>query len=270
MTAEGARVPLAGGLSGVEVPAAAAARARPQVLLLHGMMAGAWQFERFQDSLARAGYRSLALDYRGHNRSAPVKRLGRLSVRDYMEDALAGCGHLGGRPVVVGQSMGGLIALMLAARDAVRAAVLVCALPPRGIRWRTARSPRASLRHLPAILRGRPLDPDREELDDLIFNAIPPAERPEFFARQVQESSRVAGEIAFGRIAVDPSRVGCPVLSVSASDDRLVLPEVGEEIARRYGADHLRLEGCGHYALVGEPQWRDAACRITDWLGERD
>jgi pimeloyl-ACP methyl ester carboxylesterase len=262
------RVRLPGGLSAVEaLPAEGPFRHAP-VLLLHGMMGGAWQFERFQSELARAGYRSLAVDYRGHHDSPPVERLGRVSVLDYLADALAACAFLGGSPVAVGQSMGGLIAQLLAERDAVRAAILVCSLPPRGVRWRGVRNPRRALRHAPSSLFGQPLVPERGELDDLIFNRIPSSERSEFFERQVMESSRAGGEIAFGLIGVDASAVTCPVLSVGASHDRLVLAEVARELAAHYGGDHLQLDGAGHYALVGEPGWREVAARLIEWLDQ--
>jgi pimeloyl-ACP methyl ester carboxylesterase len=217
------RVRLPGGLSASEW-APAGGEGRPAVLLVHGMAGGAWQFEWFQRSLAAAGYRSLALDYRGHHGSRPVARLGRVGVCDYLEDALVACRFLGGRPLVVGQSMGGLIAQLLAARDAVSAAVLMVSLPPRGVRWRSVKDPRLATRHLPALLRGRPLMPIRAEADGLILNRIPPGERREFFARQAPESSRAGAQIAFGRIVVDRSAVAGPVLSVTASEDRLVLP----------------------------------------------
>jgi pimeloyl-ACP methyl ester carboxylesterase len=236
------------------------------VLLLHGMMGGAWQFRWLQPLLAQGGYASLAIDYRGHHDSPPVPNLGRTSVRDYLHDALAACSHLGGRPIVIGQSMGGLIAQMLASRDAARAAVLVCSLPPAGIRWRGARDPRMAWRHLPDTLRGRPLRPVREELDFLIFNRIPPAERREFFDRQVPESSRAGAQIAFGRIHVDARAVRCPVLSVSATHDQLVLADIGAKLARRYRGEHLQLDGAGHYALVGEPGWQEAGTRVLAWL----
>jgi pimeloyl-ACP methyl ester carboxylesterase len=262
------RVRLPGGLGATECAPASGEQGRPPVLLVHGMAGGAWQFEWFQRSLSAAGYRSLALDYRGHHGSRPVARLGRVGVHEYLDDALVACRYLGGRPLVVGQSMGGLIAQLLGARDAVGAAVLMVSLPPRGVRWRSVKDPRLATRHLPALLGGRPLMPSRAEAEELILNRIPLHQRREFFARQAPESSRAGAEIAFGRVVVDPGAIACPVLSVTASEDRLVLPQVGIELARRYGGDHLELDDHGHYALVGEPGWEAVAARVIGWLDE--
>jgi pimeloyl-ACP methyl ester carboxylesterase len=265
MPFETTRIRLPGGLSGlVSEPTTVASR--PPVLLLHGMMGGAWQFQWLQSALGDAGFTSLAIDYRGHHDSPPVQSLGRTSVHDYLLDALVACAYLGGKPIVVGQSMGGLIAQLLAERDAALAAVLVCSLPPAGIRWRGARDPRKAWSHLPDILRGHPLKPVRAELDFLILNRIPRRERPRFFNLQVPESSRAGAQIAFGLVRVHASAVTCPVLSISASHDQLVLADVGAKLARRYHGEHITLDGAGHYALVGEPGWQDASTRMIDWL----
>jgi pimeloyl-ACP methyl ester carboxylesterase len=258
---------LPGGLSAVErVPRASTSK--PPVLLLHGMMGGAWQFRWLQEALSEAGYRSLALNYRGHHGSLPVRRLGRVGVDEYLYDALCGCAQLGEPPIAIGQSMGGLVAQLLAERGAVRAAVLAFSLPPAGIRWRGVRDPRNAWRHLPDTLRGRPLRPDRPELEDLILNRIPVSERAAFFSRQVPESSRAGAQIAFGLIRVSARAVTCPILSLGASEDRLVLPAVAEQIASRYSGEHLCFEGAGHYALVGEPGWRTRAATTIAWCDE--
>jgi pimeloyl-ACP methyl ester carboxylesterase len=262
----GRPVRLPTGQTAVEmVPQSGTVSATP-VLLVHGMMGGAWQFSWFQRSLARAGYRSLAVNYRGHHDSLPTEALGRVGVGDYLQDALDACAYLRTPPIVVGQSMGGLITQLLAARGFAHAAMLVCSLPPAGIRWDGARNPRFALRHLPAVLARRPIPPHRAELDDLIFNRIPVEQRHAYFARQVPESSRAATQIAYGRVAVDADQVSCPVLSVSAGHDRLVYPEIGEAIAQRYHGDHLSVEQAGHYALVGEPGWEHLAEQIIEWV----
>src|SRR3989304_5594473 len=81
----------------------------PPILLIHGMFGGAWYWEGYQRVLAEHCYESYAMDLRGHHDSRPVPKLGRVRVRDYVEDALEVARTLE-RPIVIGHSMGGLIA----------------------------------------------------------------------------------------------------------------------------------------------------------------
>ncbi len=102
------------------------------VLILHGYLeqGAAW------DAVARRLGRAVcAPDQRGHGRSEHVGRGGWYHFWDYVGDAATLIDHLGGPLDVVGHSMGGTVALLLAATrpDAVRRLVLVEGLgPPDG------------------------------------------------------------------------------------------------------------------------------------------
>ncbi|HUO74258.1 MAG TPA: alpha/beta fold hydrolase [Solirubrobacteraceae bacterium] len=88
--------------------------ARPVVMLLHGWIANAdlnW-YGAYGD-LARAGYRVLAPDHRGHGRG--LRPLVRFRLADCAADAAALLRTLGVAPaIVVGYSMGGAIAQLIA------------------------------------------------------------------------------------------------------------------------------------------------------------
>src|SRR4051794_30593432 len=82
---------------------------KPPVLFIHGIFAGAWVFEGYQRLFAEHGYKTYALDLRGHGASPPAPAPGRVTVEEYVADAFEVARSLG-RPVVIGHSMGGLIA----------------------------------------------------------------------------------------------------------------------------------------------------------------
>ncbi len=103
----------------------AGAAARPGVLLLHGLLGRASHWAATARALAPR-YRVLALDQRGHGRSA--KPDGPYAPEAYAQDAIAAIEQLGLAPaVLVGHSMGALTAWQCAARrpDLV-AAVVIC------------------------------------------------------------------------------------------------------------------------------------------------
>jgi 3-oxoadipate enol-lactonase len=85
------------------------------ILFLHGFLFDGRQYEAQVESL-RDGYRCIILDFRGQGRS-PASRSG-YQVEQHMADVLALIRRLDVAPVhIVGLSMGGFVALRIAARE---------------------------------------------------------------------------------------------------------------------------------------------------------
>jgi len=95
------------------------------IVFVHGFGCNGSHFQLQQQHFA-ASTRTVAVDLRGHGASdAPLQNYGPTGFAD---DLRWLCDHLGlGRPIVVGHSMGGNIALKLAARapDVVKAIVMI-------------------------------------------------------------------------------------------------------------------------------------------------
>jgi len=108
---------------------------RPQVLLLHGGNQSAHSWDLVSLSLSRR-YRVLALDQRGHGDSE-WSRGAHYGIDEMRDDALAFMAAAGlERPVVIGHSMGGMVALALAHRhpEAISGLVIVDIGPEVGER----------------------------------------------------------------------------------------------------------------------------------------
>lgn len=255
-----------GGAGGHDGGGAHPADAPPPLLLVHGLAGGAWYWERFQRVFAMHGYTSHALDLRGHHGSRPTTTLGRISLRDFVDDAMEMATMLG-RPVVIGHSMGGLLAQALMEAGAVRAAVLICPMPPRGIGFATLGLALRQLRHLPAMIFGRPLVGSEADMIATSLNRVPVQEQRALASRFVPESGRVARELSLGGLTIDPARVHVPALVISARDDRFFSPEVGARVAARYGADHRVYEEHAHF-LVWEPGAEEIASDVAAWIDE--
>jgi non-heme chloroperoxidase len=237
---------------------------RPPVLLIHGYGGGGWYFDKYQRFFAARGYPTYALNLRGHFGSRPVADLGRVSIVDYIEDARDAARHLG-RPIVLGHSMGGLIAQKLAESDAVCAAVLQCAAPPRGISLFSVSLALRQVKHLGALLRSRPLAGTRSDYDTLMLNRIPESERAALFARFVPDSGRVGRELSLSAVRVNEREVRCPVLVISCADDRYVVSRIARRLARKYAAPHRQYPHHGHLPQY-EPGWEAMAGDIVRWL----
>ncbi len=211
-------------------------RPLPPVLLLHGAGGGGWEWRLWQAALQADGWRVTAPDLQ------PVPAgIVATTLADYRRQAQAAAAALGEPPVAVGASLGGLLALLLAADGACRAAVLVNPLPPAPevgqlpprsaypalVRWRTAGRFESTRRALP--------DGD----DSACLYA---------FRRWRDESGAVMNAARAG-IDVAPPR--CPLLVLATEQDADVPVEVSAALAARLGASLLRLPGSHIGPLFG-------------------
>jgi pimeloyl-ACP methyl ester carboxylesterase len=259
--------------TGLRIVAAVPARtSRAPLLLVHGMAAGAWHFERWQPFLAAHGWPTYAVDLRGHGASRPAADLGRVSVLDYVEDAREAMAdvahrHGGARPALIGHSMGGLVVQKLAESSAPSAVVLLCSAPPRGISVASLALLKRQMRwrYLRPMVRSAPIVGTSSDLRALSTERIDDATWDAIFPRFVPESGRAGREISLGAVPVDAARVRCPVLVVTTADDRFVVPRVARRIARKYGATLREVPGHGHLLLL-EPDWEGPAALVEGWL----
>jgi pimeloyl-ACP methyl ester carboxylesterase len=117
--------------SGLQLAADAAGAVDAQTLLfLHGGGQTRQSWGGALREAARRGYRGVSLDLRGHGDSdwSPD---GQYSLDRFTADVRKVIEHLGGKPVLVGASLGGLVGLLIAAEPPpfVRALVLVDITP---------------------------------------------------------------------------------------------------------------------------------------------
>ncbi len=261
---------------------------QPPVVLLHGMWSRGSTLDALRQALTARGYPVLAPTLPLHPVQSPaeLEALGRLSLRDYAAalSATIQAAKLPTAPVLIGHSMGGLLAQMLAARMPVRAAVLLAPAPPAGIHLVRPRN----LWHMrkvlttPAFWR-KPQMPSADLAQAALFAKVPPGRSAELRAALLPESGRAYAEIVFwwadrARAArVDAGRVQCPVLVVAGGDDAIIPLAVARRVCARYpAAEMLVLPGRGHW-FFEEPgadqvfarvlSWLDLVCAVTDATG---
>ncbi len=99
------------------------------IVMAHGAFCGGWAFERFRTPFEAAGFEVLAPDLRGHGQREPDAAVVGVSMADYAADIAALCDDLPEPPVLLGHSMGGLVAQLAARRAKVRALVLLAPSP---------------------------------------------------------------------------------------------------------------------------------------------
>ncbi len=220
-----------------------------RLLFLHaaGSTAGTWrrQLEGLADT-----HSAVALDLPGHGRSSGVDGLGSVEAYAHVVERFVEAVGLG-PSIVVGRSMGGAIALVLAARGApfVRGIVLACT----GSRFEL---PAERLASLHDVVRGRL---PQQFTTETFSPATGPDVMREAWTEQVKTDPRVryadllACQAFDGRALL--SRVRVPALVVAGADDQVTPPAQSEAIAAAIAGARLEvIPQAGHQAPLEQPE----------------
>ncbi len=251
------------------------------IVMIHGMWCGPWCWESFRAFFEDRGYRCLAVTLRHHDvdpDQPPPPELGRTSVLDYaadLEDTVrAVVDDAGGLPVIMGHSMGGLLAQILGARGLAASLVLLAPASPAGVMALTPSVIRCFRRPLTTWgFWRKPHRPNLEEATYSMLHLLSAEERERVWKRLVWESGRAAAEIGFWLFdphhatRVDEQALTCPTLIVSGLEDHITPPSVTRKVARKYRhvATLRELPRHAHW-LIGEPGWEDVAALAAGWL----
>lgn len=249
------------------------------IVMIHGMWVGGWCWENFKSFFEERGYRCRTPTLRLHDvnpKASPDPRLGTTGLLDYVEDIENEFSKLDTQPIVMGHSMGGLLAQILGSRVQPKALVLLAPAPPSGI---IAMKPSMIRSFWSGITTwGFWRKPIRQTFDEAAYstlNLVPVAERKEIFSRFVYESGRAVWEIGFwfldrkNAARGDEAKVSCPALIVAGGQDRITPASVARKVADKYRGVSTYKEFSNHaHWLVGEPGWQEIAEYVHGWLGQ--
>lgn len=246
--------------------------AKPPVLFLHGAFSGAWVWaEHVLDFVAERGHAAYALSFRGHGRSEGRGDLARHGLADYADDVRATIRSIGHPPILVGHSMGGLVAQRCLGRERLAGLALMAPVPPEGV---MAANAHLVLRELGlwaeiaqaatvGVGRAAPASSDLRRM--LVADDLPPALAKSYLFRMQNESRRALAEMQFPGLCLSAAWLGVPAFVVGREGDRLIPLAALKRTAFFHGAAVHTLPGEAH-ALMLEAHWREPAGLLADWL----
>lgn len=247
------------------------------IFMVHGMWGGAWYWSHYKKFFESKKFRCVTPTLRYHDmdpRSEPDPRLGTTSLIDYAADLEQEIRKLGEKPVIMGHSMGSLLAQMLGSRGLASALVLLTPAAPRGIMALTPSVINSFSETLTSW--GFWKKAHRQSFGKAVYSMLhllPPEEQKAAYGRFVYESGRSAAEIGFWLVdprkasRVDASKVTCPVLTIAGAEDRITPASVVRKVAGRYRKTGTYREFPAHaHWVVSEPGWQEIAAYIHDWL----
>lgn len=248
------------------------------LVFVHGAFCGGWAFDAFREPFEAAGFSCHAPDMPFHHHGADQSRLAHAGVRDFAKAIADFARSLPAPPVLVGHSLGGLVAQMAAMRVPTAGLVLLAPSAPWGVLPTTLEEHGSNLG---LTLLGdywrRPVQPEYAIARHHTLDRLDGATARRTFARFVPESGRVVMEVM--QWWLDPTmataaptyRIAAPVLALAGGRDRVNPASTVRRIAKRFpaaqGAFHEFPE-MSHW-LMEEPGWEEVADLAIAWLRER-
>ncbi len=234
----------------------------PPIMMIHGMWSRPSAFSVLRAELEAAGLRSVAPTLPYHDLppgSAAPEALKTLKLADYVAALEQEVAALREVPIILGHSMGGLLAQLLAVRVQPKGLILLSTAP-------SAAAQRVSLAQL-RTMKGVTLRwgwwREATLLDEAgarwgVYNGVPEAEVRPALSELTWDSGPVMAQIAAPWLdsahgsVVDYSRLAMPALVIVGREDRTISPATPRETARllaRAGAevDYEEWPGVGHW-----------------------
>lgn len=248
------------------------------VIFVHGAFCGGWAFDGFRQPFEAAGYQTHTPTLPGHERGDDLQHLGKLGVRDYADAIVKLARAMPAAPILVGHSLGGLVAQLAAARGPCSGLVLLAPSAPWGVLPTTLDEHGNSFGlSLLGDYWHRPVLPDYAVARQTSLDRLSRDEARHAFSRFVPESGRAVLEAVQWWLdhtmasAAPVYKITAPVLGVAGSADRVNAASTVRRIVNRFPssqASFQEMPKMSHW-LVGEPEWPDLARLTLDWLSRR-
>ncbi len=240
--------------------------------MVHGAFSGGWTFEAFRQPFEAAGHTVLTPDLPGHAVGENRQAVAGQSMSDYARAIAALCQACEAPPILVGHSMGGLVAQLAAAKAPVAGLILLAPSPGWGISGSTMEEAISAMSLYalgPFWLQA--VEPDHGLASAYSLNRMDKADRRAASDRMVPESGRALWEVLswwldpFMTTLVAPGSIKAPTLVLSGERDVIHPAVTVRRAAQGLGAEFQVMKDMSHW-LPGEPGWEVVAAVCLDWI----
>ena len=248
------------------------------VVLIHGTWGNGESLSDARREFEARGYtvHTPTLRYHDLPLEEGADKIASLCVRDYADDVVALVDSLGAPPLLVGHSLGGLVAQLVATRTRHAGLVAATPAPAAGIFATYPGTIRLFGRHYLQLRPWtKPLYPATWQVfQRYVTNTTDEQLARDVFSELVCDSGRVYCELAFWFLdrakatKVDFAAITGPVLAIGAERDRTVNRRVGRATARHYAnGTYVEIPASDHLVFHGTALPVTMA-RIDEWMAQ--
>lgn len=254
------------------------------MLLIHGAFAVGSVWKKVKPIFEAGGYvveaPTLFPDLRTF--CDPKPELAALGISDFVEYfrkiVLEMTAKYGEKPIIIGHSMGGLIAQKLAEENLGSAAIFITPAAPMGCQ---VDSLKTAFTFLNILLANDPKKSYRMSNWGTkwgVLNQVPPADHQEMLDEMVFESGQALENLAHpqndpnGTGTIDETKIKIPTLTIGAALDRTTVIQSTRKTALKYaavGGDYKEYPNRGHM-IFNEPGREAFAQDLLNWIASKN
>ncbi len=225
---------------------------------MHGGFHGAWCWSQTLTFLAARNAAGAAIDLRGHGGLPQDGSFLSAGVDVMTQDVLEAMRKVSA-PILVGHSLGALIAMKAATQVPLRGLILLAPAAPSGV---------TQCHPLPRFPAGHAVQPPARARARKWFMAGTAApDMTSYLAQLCPESPALLNECFHDGVTIERAALSCPILCLSGAKDDSPLHPRGQDrlVAAHYGAALKIIEPSGH-CLMLDDGWRETAAAIHTWM----
>ena len=251
------------------------------LLMVHGVGCGGDVWDRMKRDFVMAGWTcetpTLFADLR--TGSNPPAGLADLTLDDYINAATDHADAItereGERPVIIGHSMGGMIAQKLVEQGHARGGIFLTPAQPAGCTVTDLRVLRTFWSILKVGQKNVPggvfkVGPSGFRWG--VLNAVPKDRHDAIYEQALFDSGRVYQDLA-NPGPIDESRIVVPTLTIGAAKDRATVIKAVRKVGAKYAkakvpGDYLEYGRNAHW-IVDEPGTEQVSADILEWMDQK-
>ncbi|HVW22401.1 MAG TPA: alpha/beta hydrolase [Opitutaceae bacterium] len=247
------------------------------ILFIHGMFQNSVSWRGWVSFFERHGFSCSAPSWPRHQgvprelRLQVPAGLGHLTLAEVVDEYERDCRGHGDKPILIGHSVGGLVAQILAARGLASAAVCISSVAPNDLiaaDWHLMKN----IADITNPLRGHSIyEMTPEAFHENFCNTLSAAESlAAYGATATHDSRQVLRDCLGPQGWLNLAAPHVPLLFVGGGDDHIIPAALNRRNCEHYRdpgsvAEFIEFPGRGHF-ICGAPGWEEVAERALGWI----